>query len=354
MGPVMERVLARLDRGEAPPSVTLPASKTEFPKLLYLDMWVWVELSRVHHGMNKAPAAVAALAAIRDALKANRAVAPMATVNLDEATKHSNEDRRKRLAEFMVDLCGNFSCLAHPVTRDYQIDCAVEKHMGVRALPSIRPGLVHWGLDAAGLGRPARLPPMEPQYAEWVRQSMLEPEQSKLTLVYALDQSYHQQWKAREEELVKLNEAAREADGHMSPLERMAAAFRYFLASPTPNTYTKRILFALMQRGLSPQVYLDLVSAEDRLTRFAEDLHQLYIWTRIQYERDRNSDATSEVNDARDGAFLGQAITYGNVVVTEKQWARLANRTKIAERYGTRVIGRLSEIPAVLKQEDCI
>jgi len=329
-------------------------AKTEFPKLLYLDMWVWVELSRVHYGMNQAPAAVAALAAIRDALKANRAVAPIATVNLDEATKHSDEDRRKRLAEFMVDLCGNYSCLTHVETQDYQIDCAVEKHMGVQTLPSIRPGLVHWGLDAASLGRPARLPPMDSQYEELVRQSLLEPEHSKLKLVYALDQSYHQQAEAREVELVKVNEAARRADGHLSPLERMAGALRYFLTSPTPSTYTRRIIFALMQRGLSPQVYYDLASTEDSLMRFAEDLHQLYIWTRIEYERDRNSDAKSDVNDAQDGSFLGQAITYGNVVVTEKQWASLANRTKIAERYGTRVIGRLSEVPAVLKEEGCI
>jgi hypothetical protein len=352
MRPVMERVLARLNRGEAPPSVTLPESKGEFPKLLYLDMWVWVELSRVHYGMSKAPAAVAALAAIRDALTAKRAVAPIATTNLDEATKHTDEDRRKRLAEFMVDLCGNFSCLAHPVTRDYEIDCAVEKHMAVPTLPSIRPRLVQWGLDAAGLGRPARLPPMDPEYEEWVRQSLLEPEQSKVQLIYALDQSYHQQSEAREEELVKLNETARSTDGHLPPLERMAAAFRYFLTRP--NTYTRRIVFALMRRGLSEQVYVDLVSDEGRLMRFAEDLHHLYIWTRIQYERDRSPDAKSEVNDARDGSFLGQAIAYGNIVVTEKQWAHLANQTKIAERYGTKVIGRLGEIPTVLKQEGCV
>jgi len=109
-----------------------------------------------------------------------------------------------------------------------------------------------------------------------------------------------------------------------------------------------------MRRGLTEQVYIDLASDEGRLMRFAEDLHQLYIWTRIQYERDRSADAKSEVNDARDGSFLGQAITYGNVVVTEKQWAHLANHTKIADRYGTKVVGRMSEIPAVLKQEGCI
>ena len=40
----------------------------------------------------------------------------------------------------------------------------------------------------------------------------------------------------------------------------------------------------------SEQVYVDLASDEGRLMRFAEDLHQLYIWTRIQYERDRSQD----------------------------------------------------------------
>jgi hypothetical protein len=252
----------------------------------------------------------------------------------------------------MVDLCGNFSCLNHAVTRDHQIDCAVEKHMAVPTLPSIRPYLVHWGLDAAGLGRPPRLPPMDPQYEQWVRQALVEPEHSKVQLIYGLDQSYHQSHEAGEAELVRLNETARASDGHLSPLERMTGAFRYFLT--TQNTYTNRIVYALMMRGLAQQTYDDFASDENRLMRFAEDLHQLYIWSRIQYERDRSTNAKSEVNDARDASFLGQAITYGNVVVTEKQWAHLANQTKIAERYGTKVIGRLSDIPAVLKQEGCL
>ena len=149
-----------------------------------------------------------------------------------------------------------------------------------------------------------------------------------------------------------MHEAARAADGHLPPLERMAGAFRYFLTSP--NTYTNRIVSALMKRGLSQQTYDDFASDENRLMRFAEDLHQLYIWTRIEYERDRSPDAKSEVNDARDGSFLGQAITYGNIVATEKQWAHLANQTRIAQRYGTKVDRGLSEIPAALKQEGCI
>lgn len=105
----------------------------------------------------------------------------------------------------------------------------------------------------------------------------------------------------------------------------------------------ERVLARLQRDEAPPSVTLPASK-----TDFPKLLYlDMWVWVEL-------SDAKSEVNDARDGAFLGQAITYGNVVVTEKQWASLANRTKIAERYGTRVIGRLSEIPAVLKQEDCI
>jgi hypothetical protein len=72
--PVMERVLDRLNRGEAAPSVALPESKSKFPKLLYLDTWVWVELSKVPYSRSQDPAAAAALASLRNALRSKRAV----------------------------------------------------------------------------------------------------------------------------------------------------------------------------------------------------------------------------------------------------------------------------------------
>ena len=74
----------------------------------------------------------------------------------------------------------------------------------------------------------------------------------------------------------------------------------------------------------------------------------------ILNERTFNRDDRPAVNDARDGSFLGQAIAYGNIVVTEKRWAHLANKTKIAERYGTKVIGRVDDLPDLLKQEGCL
>lgn len=88
--------------------------------------------------------------------------------------------------------------------------------------------------------------------------------------------------------------------------------------------------------------------------RFAEDLHQQYIWVRLWFERDRSGNDKPAVNDARDGSFLGQAIAYANIVVTEKRWEHLANKTKIAERYGTKVLKSVDGLPGLLKQEGCL
>ena len=132
----------------------------------------------------------------------------------------------------------------------------------------------------------------------------------------------------------------------------MSGALYHFLSRP--SSYLERIIVNLMARRIPLQAYVDMVSDQQRLMRFAEDIHQLYIWIRLWFERDRNPQDKTAVNDARDGSFLGQAIAYGNIVVTEKRWAHLANKTKIAERHGTTVLGRVDDLPDVLKQEGCI
>jgi hypothetical protein len=350
---VYNRVVERLNKGEDLPSLTLPVSKAEFPKLLCLDMKVWVELAQVHYGKKHDPRKSAALAAIRKAVRSGSLVAPITATNLDEATKHPSEERRTRLAKFMVELSRNFSCLNHVVVRGHEIDRAIEKHLaGAETLTPIRPHLIHWGLDAAGLGRPARFLDPDKERALLMRHVSLEPESSVVKLVFALDSQYHAQMQVREQSLIPAVDSARASDGHLPVMERISGALYHFLSSP--SSYLQRIIDNLMARRLPPQAYVDLLADQQRRMRFAEDLHQLYIWIRLWFERDRNPHDKPAVNDARDGSFLGQAIAYGNIVVTEKRWAHLANKTKIAQRYGTTVLGRVDGLPDLLKQEGCL
>jgi hypothetical protein len=349
---VRARVIERMKKGEAPPSMTLPESKAEFPKLLLLDTNIWVVLSQVHHGVKQSPNVSAASAAIRGAVKTGHLVVPITTTNLDEATKHADAQERKRRARFMVDLSWNFSCLSHTVVRDHEIDRAVEKHvLRDEKLPSIRPYLIHWGL-AGARGGPTRILVAEKKNAPLMEQIGNEPEMSAMLMAFGLDSEYHAESSAREADLLGTVNKARSTDVHMPVLERISAAFFHVLTRP--NNYTRRIMFALMTRGVSEEAYADLVADRDRLDRFAEDLHEHYIWVRLWFERDRSANDRPAMNDARDGSFLGQAIAYGNIVVTEKRWAHLANKTKIAARYGTKVLSRVDDLPELLKQEGCL
>lgn len=350
---VYTRIVGRLNRGEDPPSLRLPVSKADFPKLLCLDMTIWIELAQVHYGKKQDSRKSAALVAIRNAIGGGRLTVPITAANLEEATKHHNEEARTRLAKFMVDLSGNFSCLHHVVVRGHEIDRAVEKHLAsTTTLAPIRPHLIHWGLDAAGIGRPAKILDSNKERALLMQHAAREPELSVVQLVFALDAEYHTQMHVREEALVRTVDSARAADGHLPVATRMSGALYHFLSSP--STYLERVIANLIARRIAPEAYRDLLADQKKLMSFAEDLHQLYIWTRLWFERDRNRDEQTDVNDSMDGAFLGQAIAYGNIVVTENRWAAYANRTKIAERYGTKVLGRVDDLPDLLKQEGCL
>jgi hypothetical protein len=74
----------------------------------------------------------------------------------------------------------------------------------------------------------------------------------------------------------------------------------------------------------------------------------------IMYDRDRSPEDRAQANDFKDGAFLGQSIAYGNIVVTERRWAHHANRTGVAKQYDTTVLASLKDLPAVLTKEGCL
>jgi hypothetical protein len=137
-----DRITNRIESGGDLPSITLSMSKADFPKVLCLDMMHWVALSRAHHNTrNPTPEAIVALEAIRKATKKKRLVVPPLAPNIDEAMEHEDEEVRKRLALFMVNLSKNFSMVNYRVTEDQEVAHAVEKHLlGISTLPPSDPG----------------------------------------------------------------------------------------------------------------------------------------------------------------------------------------------------------------------
>jgi len=350
-----KRIRDRIVEGRPSSPIVLPVSKAAFPKVLCLDMMHWVALSRAHYGiMDPTVEAIASLKAIRSAIASGRLIVPILATNISEAAEHPDKDRRVRLAQFMVDLSGNLSMLNPQVVENQEIIRAVEKHFNIdRTATSIRPSIVHWGMNAAAIGRPVNPRTNNPFEAMVIRELSNEPEMSVASLVAAIDFETIEKMRAREEASLGLMEDARGTDGHLSRVERWSAAMYHCLIDPTFK-YSQMIHAILAGRGVSLADYRDLVSNHDKRLRLIDDFTQLYIKTMLFYERDRSGKERYQANDFKDGTFLGQAIGYANIVVTEKRWAHHAKTTRIGEKYSTTVLGSLRSLAENLILEHCL
>ena|SRR5438128_1974157 len=72
------------------------------PKTVYLDIWVWIELSEVHHG-NSEKWREAYEAVIASGV-AGRARFPLSFAHLKEIAKRRNDESRGRLVDFIMEV----------------------------------------------------------------------------------------------------------------------------------------------------------------------------------------------------------------------------------------------------------
>src|SRR4051812_46161720 len=77
---LVQRVAERLDRGELPSVPTLPARKSELPKLAVLGNGVWAQLAAADAGTS--PELAAPLVALRTALGSGRLLLAFTSGNL--------------------------------------------------------------------------------------------------------------------------------------------------------------------------------------------------------------------------------------------------------------------------------
>src|SRR5215471_14030132 len=132
----------------------LPESKNDFPKCLYLDQNKWIDLARAHYGKPEGVKFQPCLQFIRAAIKAGTLIVPFGVWNAIESMISGDEGRRKRLAEFMVDLSGNKTVSPENVVAPMEIVNATRQLFGMPATEAPRKSLVHVGIiHAMGMGQ---------------------------------------------------------------------------------------------------------------------------------------------------------------------------------------------------------
>ena len=199
---VTKRVLARMERGEGPPARSIPRSKGDFPKVLCLDENKWIDLARAHYGREDGARFVDALAAVRVALARNTLMVPIMPSNLLEVSEPSDQGRRERLAQFLVDISGNHAfSKPNPVAELHAYRAIRALFLGEDIGPFPREKLVAWGVDFA-LG--FRL-----TGNDFLVQVSRKPENSVLALVHAMSRESIAEGRRMDERAAAVGRAAR-------------------------------------------------------------------------------------------------------------------------------------------------
>jgi hypothetical protein len=351
MESVVRRVMERLARGERAPQLALPASKQAFPRLLCLDSNKWIELAKAFHGRPGGEVFRDALGAVRHAVQSGRLLVPVCGANSDEATQPNDEERRRRLATFMVDLSSNHSLLNHvPLSVAELVRAIAKVYQGQPGKLSHRELLVGRGMHLAIAGKEPPIPDVEPTYQALVREANSEPEVSVAALMHVVDRETIAEFRRRDEEAAERVKAIRELDSKLDQQEKRRRELTNVL---TNGSYASRLRAVLARCNVDTDLFYKWLGEADHLARFTEELCGLNVSTTLMLARDRNPHHAVHVNDGRDYAFLGVAVPYGNVVVTENSWAHLANVTRLADKYETTVIARTHDLPGILAREGC-
>jgi hypothetical protein len=194
----------------------IPATKGEFPKFLYLDQNKWIDIARAHYGRDDGANFRDALAAVRTAVDRGRLVVPIWGVHVMETMAPADSERRRRTAQFMVDLSRNRMVLPYMSIRSLEILHAVLRVLGRTPVTSIRSGLIREGI-AYALGAEAGITGVPDHIREALLTEMRSPSVSVGLLVEAADRVTVQRTRIQDEEAVaQLEETRRRAQGAMS------------------------------------------------------------------------------------------------------------------------------------------
>ncbi len=343
---IVERVTARLAAGEPPLTESLSDNKGAGPTLLCLDTNKWIDLPRAHHGRRDGARFADALKAIRAAVSAGRVVVPVAGSNAHEAMGHENVERRRRLAEFMVDLSRNHSLVNHLEIGVAEMRAGLVRMHGKEPVDRIRPYILQRGMTAAVMGKKLLVKTGHADLDRLLEQAHAEPEISVAGLVHAVDRPTMADLKLADVEAHERIQRIRRNDAHMSIAERRAVEIPNLLRRGGAAEQLRSIFVEL---GLPPEPHIAWLLRLENVLRFADVVPWIDVMSTLMLNRDQRSQQhRGKPSDAADYSFLNVAIPYANIVVTERSWAHLAEVTGLAARYNTRVISDVAELPSLL------
>jgi hypothetical protein len=331
----------------------LPEAKTDFPKCLYLDQNKWIDLARAHYEKPVGEQFKPCLEAVRAAITSGKLLVPFSVTNAIESMITRDEGRRKRLAEFMVDLSGNKSMLPESAIAPTEITNAVRKLFGATATEIPRRSLVQTGiLHATGMEQEFRgmLPP---PFGAGFAAFMNTPEKTVEFLMGLGSKRDHiDTARAGEAGARDIFEADRTAFASMGLAERLQVEL-YGLFDKN-SKYRAALKAALVTLGRTVAEFKSEMENDEKLAEFIASIPNFDVFITLRIERERDKERKVEHNDIRDIDWLSVAVPYSIVVVSERYWGGKIAAAGLAANYDTVLLNNLQDLPTQLSAMGCL
>lgn len=319
-------------------------------KVIYLDQNHWIELSRAAHGRASRTETPNVLDAICKARASGQAIFPLSLAHYLETLKRQTPDSRARLATFMLDLSGGITIAPLQMVVRHEIEVALQRCFPSRVVPEpfkfLGSGLTHaagkdfsfeleWPQEANDIPAPHRTA-FEQHALASAEHSLLSgvlPTGDPLEPEPAMDLSPSRQFK----------EALEEWRG---------------VASRYPSDQLERRIYAITLYDISDALWETLARYKIPIEEFAslgeprwrvllDDMPSRRADMHLRRQWAKNASLMPKDSDLNDWAYLGVAVSYCDIVVTEKQVADLFSR-----RFDTHatVVPQLGRLPELLEQ----
>ncbi|MFD8094189.1 hypothetical protein [Streptomyces malaysiensis] len=344
-------------------------------KIVYLDQNKWVDLLKAEKSGTESPSLTAG-AVLRRAVNSGTVVVPLAAGHYLETWHRSNWESRHALARIMRDL-SQFSSLA-PVQRvqRWEMDLALVEYLGFatgqKGLKAVKDQILGRGVDHAFASATGRLRLVESVAAKGVVEGEeMEPDSKLLDLlekVRALpndayewwslagnenDSMIHDDWETRGQHRIgdSYAEQERALSTHLASTPKKKQKLDDLIAAQDLMEISEDIHEAAEAVGIKPlDVYGRLVEmgGPEAIKGLLCAMPSVAVRYEARRLKHRNLQWPWQQHDHIDLVSLSVAIPYADIVVTERQWAHLCKVAKLDQRFGTRVISRLGELPQLL------
>jgi len=314
-------------------------------KVIYLDQNHWIELARTAYGRASRPETPMVLEALRQARASGRTCFPLSFGHYIETRKRGNADQRLRLAKFMLELSGGITVAPPDVVFRHEIDMALGRCFPGRAGPEpfelLGRGAAHAAADR-NLDIPMNWPPgADAMPAPWradIEGSLRAT--AELTFLSGVSQvGEPREWGPVTDLTVERGFKAslgpwRGAESQYSPDELDREIYAANL-----DDIDSLLQEALARHGISRDEFAQL--GELRQRAFLDDMPWQRAEMHLKRQWAKNAHLRPQDSDLIDWGFLSVAVSYCDIVVTEKQKADLFSRG-----FNTRatVVAQLSQL----------